>query len=256
MLQLADTQALIHRGLLTGEISGLVPMLTGGRYPERRFAIHQRNYETTLVNALVSKFPATAWLIGATFLAEAAKRFVHECPPQAPCIAEYGKEFRTFLTKTPGSPGAGRLPYLSDFAELEWHIGQITIAVQEPPLSADGFANIPPAALPDAHLTLQPGVRYLRVSWPVDELMKIYLTDTASEQFAIESAELGLELRGGRGEFRIERLDPAEFAFRKSIAQGASIGDAAEQALDADAAFNPGEALAGLIASGLVIGIA
>ena len=85
--------------------------------------------------------------------------------------------------------------------------------------------------------------------------MKLYLTDTAPDALKFDPAEVWIEVRGARGEFRFTRLTRGGFVFRKSIFEGRSIGDAAEVALDADAGFDPGVALATLVTEGLVIAI-
>ena len=234
------------------EVARIAPFLFGGREPEKRLTIHQRNYETSLVDALLTKFPATGWLIGTPLLTEAARHFVHEHPPQAPCIAEYGGDFPDFLSKHPVSE---RSPYLKDFAELEWCVGQAAIAVDAPPISAGTFSNVTPEMLPDMRLTLQPGLRYMKASWPVDELMKLYLTETAPNQLELAPADVWIEVRGARGEFQLNRLDAGDFTFRKAASEGRSIGEAAELALDVDAAFDPGGALAALLAGGFVVQI-
>jgi len=249
VLRLAEVQSLVRVGIITGEISRLAPLLLGGRYPERRFAIHERNYETSLVAALVTKFPATVWLTGSRFVTEAAHSFVREYPPQAPCIAEYGRTFPRFLSSC---PGADRTPYLHDFAELEWHVGRVAIAVDEAAISLHELSSVSADALLDAGFTLQSGFCYVRTSWPVDELMKLYLKDSAPDHFSIDALDVWLELRGARGEFDINRLDAAQYAFRKSISDGRSLGAAAESALLVDAGFDPGQALAALVAAGLV----
>ena len=59
---------------------------------------------------------------------EAATRFIRECPPQAPCIAEFGADFPDFLSQ---SPLAERAPYVRKFAELEWYVGKIAIALPD-----------------------------------------------------------------------------------------------------------------------------
>jgi Putative DNA-binding domain len=233
--------------------ASLRPLLAGGHDPQRRLAIHQRNYQQSLTEALLVKFPATGWLMGTSFLIEAAERFVCDHPPAAPCIAEYGAEFPAFLARSPRTEPA---PYLKDFAELEWCIGEVAIAVDHPPLEAQAFSGIHSDALPNLFLSLQPGLRFLRLGWPVDELMALYLSDTAPERMDLSPADTWIEVRGARGNFHMTRLDPAEFIFRKSIAEGRSIGDAADSALDFHAAFDPGTALAALISSGLVIGLA
>jgi hypothetical protein len=47
-------------------------------------------------------------------------------------------------------------------------------------------------------------------------------------------------------------VDPTEATFRKAISEGDSIGVAAEAALEVDVGFDPGKALAALIAAGLI----
>jgi hypothetical protein len=249
---LAEIQLRFRDAIVNGTSSGITPLLTGGRYPEKRLAIHQRHYETSLVKTLLGKFPATVWLVGTRFVTEEAKRFVHRRPPEAPCIAEYGQGFPQFLSECPGSE---RVPYLREFAELEWHVGHIAIAVDRPAVPIDEFSQMDGDALPDAVLTLQPGLCYLHASWAIDELMKLYLTDTAPERFELPHGDVWIEVRGARGEFHINRLDAAEFNFRKSILRGRSIGDASALALDVDTVFDPGRALAALINAGLVTAI-
>jgi hypothetical protein len=181
-IQLHFRDAVIH-----GDVRLIAETLIGGQNPEKRLAIHQRNYQTSLVDALLMKFPATEWLIGTPLVTEAAKSFVRENPPGAPCIAEYGDTFPYFLGKYTAAYG---LPYLQEFAQLEWYVGKAAIAVDQPPSKS--------------------GVHYLHASWPVDELLKLYLTDSAPDQFAITPVDVWIEVRGSRGEFELNRLDPAK----------------------------------------------
>jgi hypothetical protein len=234
------------------DLKVLRPLLRGGENPEKRLTIHQRNYSTSLVDALLTKFPATAWLVGTSFLTEAGRLFVVEHPPQAPCIAEYGADFPDFLSRLPGTE---RTPYISNFAELEWCLGKVAIAVDEEPVGRQEFSTIDPDKLPDMRLTLQSGLFYLDASWPVDELMKFHLSDAAPARFEIAPDDVRMEVRGARGEFYFNRLEEAAYTFRNSVRNGSSIGDAAECALGINARFDPGEALALLIAEGLVTAV-
>src|SRR6516165_6511530 len=109
MPSLAETQLWIRRAVVDGDTAGIPPQLIGGRDPRRRLAIHQRHYRSSLVAAIRTKFPATAWLLGMPFLDEAAQEFVRRHPPATPCIAEYGEEFPGFLSTY---LGAARAPYL------------------------------------------------------------------------------------------------------------------------------------------------
>lgn len=253
MSPLAEIQFRLRQAVVTGDATGMVPVLVGGRDPLKRFAIHRRHYETSLVTAVLGKFPATVWLVGSPFVTEAARHFIREHPPLAPCIAEYGVEFPAFLSTR---PAAERVPYLREFAELERCLGQVAIAIARPGVTLDHFSKLDPVALPNAVLALQGGLHYLHASWPVDDLMRFYLKETAPSRFALSPVDVWIEVRGARGEFQIGRLDASEFVFRRSVLDGRSIGDAAECALDVDAAFDAGRAFATLVTDGLVTAIA
>jgi hypothetical protein len=249
---LADIQQRLRRAVVIGEAVGLEALLVGGRQAEKRLAIHHRHYEASLVTALLGKFPATAWLVGTPFLAQAATLFVRAHPPQAPCIAEYGEDFPSFLSTC---PDADRVPYLQGFAQLEWHVGHVAVAVDRPVVAAQEFWRIDVAALSEATLTLQGGLRYLQASWPIDDLMKPYLMKRVPDQLSLTPADVWIEVRGARGEFQINRLEASDFMFRQAVLDGRSIGEAAERALDSSAAFEPGHALATLVTDGLVTAI-
>ena len=252
MPTLAETQLVFREALVGGDTVGLEGMLVGGCDASKRIAIHRRNYEVSLTTALLEKFPGSVWLAGTPFVSEAARQFIHENPPHAPCIAEYGEGFPLFLST---QPGADRTPYLREFAELEWHAGHVTAAASRPAVLPEELSAIGAEALPDTVLTLQPGVRYLHASWPVDELMRLYVMETAPDSLAFAPADVWLQVHGARGEFRVDRLDAAQFLFRKSISEFQPIGDAAQCALDADSTFDPGRALAALVTDGLVMSI-
>lgn len=252
MSSLADTQSYLRRAVVTGDATGVVAILLGGRDPEKRLAIHRRHFETSLVSALLDKFPATVWLVGSPFVLEAARHFVHEHPPHAPCIAEYCAEFPEFLSTR---PAGDRVPYLRAFAELEWRLGQAAVAIDRPPVPLETFSQIDVDVLTDAAFILQPGLHYLHASSPIDDVMKLYLTDTAPDRFALAPADVWIEVRGARGEFRINRLNAGEFIFRKAVQESRAIGDAAECALNASAGFDPSGALARLVGEGLVTAI-
>jgi hypothetical protein len=248
---LAETQLWLRGAVVDAEIAAIAPLLVGGRDPALRLAIHARHYRASLAAAIRTKFPATAWLIGTAVLDAAAQEFARQHPPAGPCIAEYGEQFPSFLSQ---HVGGARVPYLFSFAELEWHLGQVAIAIDRPASARDAFSTFEVDMLIDRSLALQEGLRYLHASWPVDELMKVYLTDTAPSEYLLAPEDVWLEVRGARGEFHFGRLGAAEFVFRKAILQGHSIGAAAERALEVDGRFDVGRAFVTLLSSGHVIG--
>lgn len=246
---LTELQAGIRKAVVLGEDSAATPWLAGGQAARKRLAIHHRHYRASLVSALLDRFPATVWLVGTTFLVEAARRFVESRPPTRPCIAEYGEDFPAFLS---AERGAATLPYLRGFATLEWHLSRLSLAVTHPALNQDDLASLDPGTLADVGVTTQPGVHYVHAHWNIDTLIRLYLTDSAPDHFTLERGDAWIELRGARGDLRINRLDRASYTFRSALLAGQPLGDAAISALDLDATFDAGRALEALVTDGLV----
>jgi hypothetical protein len=188
MPTLSEIQSGLRRALVEGDPFQIAPLLLGGAHSEHRLAIHQRHYSASLTRALVERFPATVWLVGSDFVTQAGRSYARDFPPAAPCIAEYGEQFPIYLGTR---PGAERLPYLASFAALEWHLGRLALATDS-----------------------SPHMHHMHVEWSVDELMTVYLSDSAPEQFALRHEDVWLELRGLRGELQMHRLTAQEFMRR------------------------------------------
>ena len=196
MPALADIQSAIRDALVTGDRAALAPMLSGGVNPEYRLAIHQRHYAASLTRALLDRFPATVWLVGSELVTDAAISFMREHPPSKPCLAEYGESFPQHLG---AHLAAASLPYLSQFAELEWHIGRLALATED-----------------SAHM------HCLHLDWSLDELIGVYLSDTAPDAFPLRHEDVWLEVRGLRGTLEMQRLTKDDFLRR---ANDGSEGD-------------------------------
>jgi len=252
-MPLADTQARMRRAVVGGESGDVLPLLVGGPDPRARLAIHQRHYEASLVTALLGRFPATNWLVGSAPLVEPARAFVRRHPPAAPCIAEYGLGFADWLGST---PLAERMPYLAAFGAFDWHLGRVAVEVEQAPLAFGALATLPPERLADFRPVLQSGLHYLQADWPVDELMRLFVTDTAPDRLVLSPEPVRLEIRGATGEFRFTRLSESDFVFRQALHRGGTLGEAAVLALEGADGFDPGAALAGLFTAGLVTDVA
>jgi hypothetical protein len=187
VLTLADIQTGIRDALVDGNSAAVAPVLLGGTRPEHRLAIHQRHYVASLTRALVDRFPATVWLVGSELVTHVATSFIREHPPSRPCVAEYGDGFPRYV----GGHPTGSLPYLAQFAELEWHLGRLALATEE-----------------------SPNVQYMHLDWALDELIGLYLTDTAPDAYALRQEDVWLEIRGLRGELQMNRLTGEEFMRR------------------------------------------
>jgi hypothetical protein len=176
-MRLADVQARLTAALVTGATESCADLLTGSSRPMLRFAVHARHVHGSLARAIVDRFPATVWLAGSALVTDAAAAFVRRDPPDRPCMAEYGETFPAFL----GSwPAAAPLPYLAQFATIDWHLGRLAIATDDPPI-------------------------ILRLDWSLDELMTFFLSAQAPDAYTLRAETVWLELRGARGELSLER---------------------------------------------------
>jgi len=176
-VQLADAQARMASALRSGAPGPCAGLLVGGGDPLARLAVHMRHYQGSLTRAIVERFPATAWLAGSALVTEAATAFVRTRPPTRPCLAEYGAAFPAFLQSW---PGAVHLPYLAQFAAIDWHLGRFAIATADPPV-------------------------VLRLDWSLDELITFFLSDQAPAAYELRAETVWLEVRGARGELSLRR---------------------------------------------------
>lgn len=250
-MRLGDLQEDIARALIGHTSPAWASLLTGGGDSTLRFAVHSRHYQASLARSLVERFAATVWLVGSELVADAAMAFVREHPPTRPCIAEYGDAFPAYLAK---SGASARLPYLAQFATMDWHLGRLAIAVDGMPLL--DLAHCDPERIVDARLAIQTGTEYLALDWSLDELMSFYLSGNCPEQYALKAEPVWLELRGCRGELSMNRLTESEFAFRQAIARGDMLGEAVARALGIDGSFDPGSATRAMLQARLVTGVA
>jgi hypothetical protein len=251
-MSLAELQHQMRDAVITGSSASIAARLLGGRDAAKRFGIHHRHYTASLATAIVGRFPATGWLVGPGQLEDAARQFVREHPPLAPCIAEYGARFPAFLGTWPATAD---LRYVPAFADLDWHLGRLAVAVDVAALGREQLATLNATDLADLVVTLQSGTHYVEASWAIDTLMTMYLGDASPESWTLTDEPVHVEVRGARGAFRFSRLRAGELVFRRSIAGGVSLSDAASHALKIDPGFDPGAGLLSLLDERLITAI-
>ncbi len=249
-MSLAETQAAIRDAVVSGEAGPALPRLAGGWDPIARLAIHQRHYRASLVGTLLTRFPALAWLVGGRPLADAAEAFVRAHPPTAPCLAEYGAGFPAFVTCRLGQPPDS---CITPFGVLEWHVGLASIAI-DVPVDLGRLATLGGDEAPDLTVALQPGLFYLRTDWPVHDLFERFITDSAPASYPMSPARTWLEVRGARGEFRIQALDAPTWSFRQALQQGLTLDAAYLAAAEEEGAFDVAAAFAAMTGTGLIVG--
>lgn len=253
MPSLAETQAGLRRAIVAPETATVaLSMLAAPRGARRRLEIYQRHYHESLSRHLLGRFPTVEWLLGSDRMRALVDAFIRITPPKAPCMAEYGVDFTNLIA---WDHGTHNLPYLEDVAWLDWHLGDVAVAVDRRPIEIGVLQAVEPDHLPDLTMTLQSGTRYLRSGWPVDDLVRVKLSENAPDRLTFNPAPVALEIRGSRGRFGIRRLDTPTFKFRSAISQGQPLGFAAQGGLDSDPEFDVPLGLASLFAGGSVVAV-
>jgi Putative DNA-binding domain len=214
----------------------------------RCFAVYRNNVVAGLVKAIEARFPVVEKIMGEDFFAAMARAFVLERPPRSPLLATYGDEFADFIdTFEP----AREVPYLSDVARIEAARTRTYHAADATPIGAGELAALRADALIGLRIDLHPSLEIVRSEHPI---VTIWAMNSGAQKLApIEtwSAEDALIVRPYL-DVEVRLLPPGGGAFLGALAEGRSLGEAANAALADHPDFDLTGNLAGLIGWGLV----
>jgi len=253
MSALRELQCAVGRAVLGLDEASIVKSIQGdGLDPAARLAIYRHHYLTSLTEALKAIYPVVCRLVDERFFAYAARAFIDQAPPQAPCLFEYGAAFPRFLAEF---PAAAKLAYLPDVARLEWAINSALHAPAEAPVDGAAFAQVPVADYPRLVFCLQPSLRFLASDWPIDRIWQANRPENQSAE-PVDLGEGGcrLEIRQQDDAVIFRRLDRGEFILRKALAGGRTLEEAAAAVLESDPLFDLAMALGRLMSEGLIAG--
>jgi hypothetical protein len=222
-----------------------------GEHDAARFAVYRNNVFVGLTRALANRFPVTERLVGTEFFAGMARVFAGRVQPASPLIFDYGDGFPAFVE---AFAPARSLPWLADVARIEAAFTRAYHAADLEPLSLDRIAAIDPELLTSARLVAHPSATLTSSRYPAGSIWAAHQKETV-EPLLARGAETVLVIRP-RLDVSVHVLPAQDSAFAAALFQGDEIGSAAERALAADASFDFGTALVGLISLGAFGGIA
>lgn len=218
---------------------------------ERRFAIYRNNVTVSLVDALASRFPVTQALVGEPFFRAAATRFVRAHPPRSPLLMRYGDDWPAWLERF--APAAS-VPYLADVARLEAARSRAFHAADAAPLGVAPFAGLAPETIGAVRITLHPSLELVVSRWPVVSIWRAHQPGGPPfAEIALNRAEEAAIVRPEQS-VEVHRLAAGGAAFLQGLADGRTIGEAAEDAGRVDG-FDLAACLALLIGGGLAIAL-
>lgn len=251
--RLADLQRRFGRAVLQAPLSvpdGIRGDLRPSR--ERRFGVYRNNVKASLAAALGARFPAVERLVGAEFFTAMALVFIERHPPRSPVLAEYGARFADFLEEF---DPARDLPYLPDVARLEWTRHLAFNAADARSVEIGQLAALPPERLGAAVLGLHPAMAVVASSWPI---VSLWITNTQDETPQAPAAnwagEVALVTRPHL-EVLVHRLPPGADRLVAELAQGLTLGTAADAASRAHGDFDLATTLSTLFGAGAVVNL-
>ncbi|MDP3896826.1 MAG: DNA-binding domain-containing protein [Mesorhizobium sp.] len=216
-----------------------------GRPDPLRFAVYRNNVAVGLIRALEARFPVVEKLVGADFFKAMARAFIRTEQPATPLIFAYGDGFADFIA---GFQPAASVPYLADVARLEALWTRAYHAADRAPLGIAALAAVAPEELALLRLVAHPAAALVRSAFPVGSIWQAHQGDTVATPASV-AAETVLVARPDLA-VTVTVLPQEDAAFAATLLAGATVGDAAEAALEANPAFDFGPAIVGLFALG------
>ena len=246
-----DIQRAFAAAVRLGDDAGLQPRIRpDGMRAESRIAVYRNNYRSNLTGLLTQRFGVVRDLVGDDFFAALWERFIAAHPPLVACLDRYGGDFPGFAARF---PPLADYPTVGAMAALEWRLFAVQRAPAPSPLPLTALQGIAPAQAMGLRLRITPQAAYLAADVPLAALWQAVRTGNPPP--LMDGGQEWLEIRAEATDWRITRLNPAEFSFRAALAHGAPLATALEQALALEPGFAFAASLAALFSEGSIIKI-
>ncbi len=221
-----------------------------GASPQNRLQIYQKSIRGSFVKKLASLYPLTWKLVGEECADQAAHAFLQDeilLPAPSFDFDEWGYSFPDFLQHYPATQ---TLPYLADFAHLEWLKQRAYHADARVPLTAQDFKEIPPENYGKLILKLHPSASLFASVYPLNKVLAV----AKGEEETVDLTEDKVNTLVIRPFETIvtHYLVDAYFSFFTSLHKGDSLIEALGKVDDSD--FDIQEALAFAFQEGLFCG--
>ena len=166
-----------------------------------RLEIYSRSYWFRLLDSLREDFPGLCGVLGERAFHRLSEAYLREVPSRSFTMRDLGSRLEAWLRRRPDF--AGKHPELAlDMVRLEWAHIEAYDGGQRKPLGPEDLLE--PG--PDIAFGLQPHVRLLSLSYPVDDL-RIRIEDLSAEEGGASNTVV--RRRARTAVRRCRALDPA-----------------------------------------------
>jgi hypothetical protein len=216
----------------------------------RRFGVYRSNVAGALVEALGVRYAVVKRLVGDEFFRAMTREYALSHLPKSPVLIHYGGDYPDFIA---GFEPAESLPYLADVARLESAYWQAYHAADAAPLTPERLAGVAPEGLPGLTFAFHPAAFVVASPWPIVSIWETNSHDAEVRPVDLEQAEDALVTRPALS-VEVRRLPAGAAVFLSTLMQGATLGDAATQAMAAAPGFDIARNLAGLMETQMLTG--
>jgi hypothetical protein len=215
----------------------------------KRIAVYRRSIFGNLVGALLATYPVLARIVGLPFFREAARAYVRVQPSVSGDLNEYGGEFTDFIA---AYPYGRELGFLADVTRLEWLVQQTYYAPDPAPADLSLLATCPPEDCDGLRFGLTTGFARLDSPWPLVDIWRVNAEHYQGDMTVDFSRGSKTLILRRDGLVHVEALGEGEAMFVDALAERRTLADAAGLALQAEASFDLGAALARLVGAGVI----
>ncbi|MGA2097467.1 MAG: DNA-binding domain-containing protein [Candidatus Acidiferrum sp.] len=213
-----------------------------------RLEIYNRQYWFRVLSALGEDFSGLRAVLGQRRFDEMSKAYLIANPSRSFTMRNLGSKMELWLRKNPKWAGKNQALAL-DIVRLEWAEVEAFDGKTEAALQAEDIASAAGAAGGKWKLKLQPYVRLLSFSYPVDDLLLEVRKEDADTDFAsntfterrkrkrvramakLKPAQIFLAVHRIDNSVYFRRLEREDFSILTGLQQGKTIGAAVESAM-------------------------
>ena len=235
-MRLSALETHFRDGILTGDESLLAALEAGKLTEKKRLDIYRNNVFRNYRGALEAVYPTILSLVGADYFRQAVYRYIERYPSYSGDIHHYGEEFCDLLASL---PGAAELAYLPDVARLEWSIHAAFHAGDAERLDLSRLQDVAPDDYGSLRFTLNPAARLFESPFPIRRIWQVNLRGFEGDQ-RVDLSEGGGAVLVMRRNFvmEVDNVSGAESAMLSAFARAEIFGQALEQSLVVDPAFD------------------
>ncbi len=222
------------------------------RYPlTSALNIYRNNYRENLHDALAAAYPILVQMVGADFFRLMARQYIAQQPSCSGNLHHYGAQMADFLANF---SAAQSLPYLADFARLEWACHLAYYAADRAPFNPLRLREFSESEYEKLTWQCHPACCVLHSPYPLLDMWQAHQPG-ANADFHIDLDQAGGDLLVSRSHdgVAVSALSAAAADWLRHTQAGATLGVATEAVLASYPDFDLTATLNTLVARAVLI---